>query len=425
MIETETPFVATREEALRRLQAFVPRAGRAYAATRNEDRGPSDRRNVSTLSPYVRHRLVTEEEILRAVLACETRTAAFKFVQETFWRTYWKGWLESRPQVWDDYLAAVSSQTEALASDRDARARYERAVSAATGIAPFDAWVRELRETGYLHNHARMWFASIWLFTLRLPWELGADLFMRELCCGDPASNTLSWRWVAGLHTRGKTYLARASNIARYTLNRFPPATGLASSAPSLAGPAYPAVPLPDLTAYATSDDAPTLLVMHDDDLGVETFAISRERVRATLAFDSARLRSPGAISGNAATFARDSVTDALARAAGDRRERIDPVADLERAVDAIATVAAETGATTVAMPYAPVGPNRPVVAALGERLAARGIAHRTFVRPYDASSWPHATRGFFNLGHAIPSILDRLGIDAGATEPPALALPL
>lgn len=57
-----------------------------------------------------------------------------------------------------------------------------------------------------------LWFASVWIFTLRPPWELGADLFMRQLLDGDPASNTLSWRWVAGMHTRGKHYLARRDN---------------------------------------------------------------------------------------------------------------------------------------------------------------------------------------------------------------------
>ena len=98
----------------------------------------------------------------------------------------------------------------------------------ATGIDCFDAWARELVATGYLHNHARMWFASIWIFTLRLPWELGADFFLRHLIDGDPASNTLSWRWVAGLQTAGKTYLATAENIARFTGGRFAP-QGLAT----------------------------------------------------------------------------------------------------------------------------------------------------------------------------------------------------
>ena len=79
-----------------------------------------------------------------------------------------------------------------------------------------------------------MWFASIWVFTLGLPWQLGADLFYRHLIDGDPASNTLSWRWVCGLHTRGKTYLARVSNILNYTDNRFSPHGQLAISAPPL-----------------------------------------------------------------------------------------------------------------------------------------------------------------------------------------------
>jgi deoxyribodipyrimidine photo-lyase len=59
-----------------------------------------------------------------------------------------------------------------------------------------------------------MWFASIWIFTLRLPWPLGAAFFQAHLQDHDAASNTLSWRWVAGIQTPGKHYLARAENIA-------------------------------------------------------------------------------------------------------------------------------------------------------------------------------------------------------------------
>ena len=62
-----------------------------------------------------------------------------------------------------------------------------------------------------------MWFASIWIFTLNLPWELGANFFYKNLLDADPASNTLSWRWVAGLHTEGKFYLARQENIEKFS----------------------------------------------------------------------------------------------------------------------------------------------------------------------------------------------------------------
>ncbi|MCA1943125.1 MAG: hypothetical protein LDL15_05910, partial [Yonghaparkia sp.] len=219
---------ATRAAGLARLADFVPRAGRAYAAERNADHGPGDRSNVSTLSPWVRHRLVTERELAAAVLERHSLSAAEKFVQEVYWRTYWKGWLERRPSVWTRYAASVAPTLDTLsAADRTT---YDDAVAGRTGIDGFDHWARELVETGYLHNHARMWFASIWIFTLRLPWQLGADFFLRHLLDGDPASNTLSWRWVAGLQTVGKTYLATADNIARYTDGRFRP-RGLATAA--------------------------------------------------------------------------------------------------------------------------------------------------------------------------------------------------
>ncbi|SMF77548.1 FAD-binding domain-containing protein [Pseudobacteriovorax antillogorgiicola] len=99
----------------------------------------------------------------------------------------------------------------------------ENALQGTTGIIAFDTWVEELVNTGYLHNHARMWFASIWCFTLKLPWYRGAQFFYENLLDGDPAANTLSWRWVVGLHTKGKTYQARQSNIETYTEGRFSP----------------------------------------------------------------------------------------------------------------------------------------------------------------------------------------------------------
>jgi hypothetical protein len=77
------------------------------------------------------------------------------------------------------------------------------------------------KENNYLHNHTRMWFASIWIFTLELPWQLGAEFFMQHLYDGDAASNTLGWRWVAGVQTQGKHYLASEWNIKKFTNNRF------------------------------------------------------------------------------------------------------------------------------------------------------------------------------------------------------------
>jgi len=140
-----------------------------------------------------------------------------KFIQEVLWRVYWKGWLELRPNVWSDYLIELKNLKDEFKSNQN----FLNAIEGKTNIECFNQWVSELKENNYLHNHARMWFASIWIFTLELPWQLGAEFFMQHLYDGDPASNTLGWRWVAGVQTQGKHYLASEWNINKFTNNRF------------------------------------------------------------------------------------------------------------------------------------------------------------------------------------------------------------
>jgi len=245
-------FEPTRSAALERLQRFVPLAGSAYASERNYDHGAGRHDNVSVLSPYLRTRLITEDDVLTAVLGRFSPKTAEKFVQEVYWRTYFKGWLEHRPSVWTAYRASLSRHLDDVHSRSGLRQVWEDACTGNTGIACFDSWADELVRTGYLHNHARMWFASIWIFTLNLPWELGADFFLRHLADADPASNTLSWRWVGGLHTQGKHYLARAWNIKRYTNGRFDPDGSLNETA----GP-LPFVPHPPRIALPQDDRPP------------------------------------------------------------------------------------------------------------------------------------------------------------------------
>ncbi|WP_410349501.1 FAD-binding domain-containing protein [Yoonia sp.] len=203
------------------LAAFTHRMGRRYANGRNTDHGPDEHTAVSVLSPYIRRRLVLESDAVAVALAAHGPHDAEKSVQEVIWRGYCKGWLECRPQVWDSYRDVLDADLAALDRDRRLRRDVDRAMVGQTGLTCFDAWAAELVDTGYLHNHARMWFASIWIFTLWLPWRLGADFFYRHLLDGDAASNTLGWRCVAGLHTRGKPYPADAQNIATFTAGRF------------------------------------------------------------------------------------------------------------------------------------------------------------------------------------------------------------
>ena len=210
-------FEASRAKALNQLNNFVENNLGEYSKLRNFDFGPENRTNISCLSPYITHGIISEQEIVHKALSKFSFSKNEKFIQEVLWRTYWKGWLELRPNVWTDYLAELNQIKNEFQNNQD----YLSAIDGKTDIECFNAWVNELKDKNYLHNHTRMWFASIWIFTLELPWQLGAEFFMQHLYDGDAASNTLGWRWVAGVQTQGKHYLASEWNIKKFTNNRF------------------------------------------------------------------------------------------------------------------------------------------------------------------------------------------------------------
>ena len=210
-------FKGSRVEALDELNHFIENNLLDYSKLRNFDLGPQKRDNTSCLSPYVTHGLVSEIEIINKSLKKFSFVKNEKFIQEVLWRVYWKGWLELRPNVWGDYLKELTGIKESFKDNKN----YFDAIEGNTNIGCFNEWVNELKNLNYLHNHARMWFASIWVFTLNLPWQLGAEFFMKHLFDGDAASNTLGWRWVAGIQTQGKNYLATEWNIKKFTNNRF------------------------------------------------------------------------------------------------------------------------------------------------------------------------------------------------------------
>ena len=210
-------FEASRAKALNQLDNFVENNLAEYSRLRNFDFGPEKRSNVSCLSPYITHGIINEKEVIQKSLNKFSFSKNEKFIQEVLWRTYWKGWLELRPNVWTDYLVELNQIKNEFQNNED----YLSAIDGKTNIGCFNEWVRELKENNYLHNHTRMWFASIWIFTLELPWQLGAEFFMQHLYDGDAASNTLGWRWVAGVQTQGKHYLASEWNIKKFTNNRF------------------------------------------------------------------------------------------------------------------------------------------------------------------------------------------------------------
>ena len=210
-------FEASRAKAVDKLTNFIEQNLSDYSKLRNFDFGPDNRSNISCLSPYITHGIINELEVVDKSLNKFSFAKNEKFIQEVLWRVYWKGWLELRPNVWSDYLLELGKVKDQFKNNQN----YLDAIEGKTNIDCFNEWVIELKENNYLHNHTRMWFASIWIFTLELPWQLGAEFFMQHLFDGDAASNTLGWRWVAGVQTQGKHYLASEWNINKFTNNRF------------------------------------------------------------------------------------------------------------------------------------------------------------------------------------------------------------
>lgn len=374
------PWDPTRSAGLARLHDVAPRLGTSYARHRNTDRGPDHPPTTAMLSPWLRRRLLTEPEVIQSALAAHG-PAAEKFVQEVAWRSYFKGHLELRPHLWPSARRLAEAGHAQLQTIPALRRRYDDAIAGRTGIDAFDHWATELQTCNWLHNHARMWFASIWIFTLRLPWALGAAHFMAHLLDGDPASNTLSWRWVAGLHTPGKHYVATRDNIRRYTDDRFDP-VGLDEAPESLTEPPGPSPrPLPPPDPPPPDQAA---LLLHLDDLHPESLVPPGLRIRRIAGMVA---HAPGAAAPVRA-FDRAALDDALARAAN--------------AFDA-PVVPYEQGwndGRPVVTPYAPIGPTAD---ALPPALRLR--------RPWDDAVWPHAGRGFFKVKDALPRILRTMGL--------------
>lgn len=404
---TETQFAPTRAAGLQRLEEFLPSAGEHYQSRRNFDLGPQDRTNVSTLSPYLTHRLVTESEVAQRVIASHKPREVESFLTELCWRTYWKGWLEGRPLLYSGWVRLLAEDSRRWPERED----YRRAIEGRTGIEPFDAWVKELLETGYLHNHARMWFASIWIFTLKLPWSLGAAFFLEHLLDGDIASNTLSWRWVAGLHTKGKHYLATASNIKKYTAGRFSAADLLVENAPPLSGPAHPNYVPPLDFPFKVSEQIGEqyAILLTGDDLCPELGALSDLKPRIVLKLRTQDLTTEWNPSEKVMGFKEQAINDA-----GRRAEDHFGVSAVDLVISgdpagALAQVMSEHGLNALAYFEPMVGPWKDQVA----RLASRDVGVKFFPlrRPWDGLLHPHAVKGYFHFKkHVLPQVLRSKG---------------
>lgn len=407
-------FQPSRQAALKRLASIGALATDAeITARRKTDGREGIRQATSLLSPYIRHRVITEQEVLVSILRTGNRRKSAVFLEGLFWRTYWKGWLELRPHVWDVFDKTVAALINGAAGD-PSNTLYGRALVGATGIDCFDAWARELSETGYLHHQARRAYASIWVHTLRLPWELGADHMERHLLDGDPAINLLSWRWVAGLQDSRAPQLVSEEDIGRIFKGRFR-SSGLAASGVEIERRGLPGPgSLPPARSLRNAYRAPGLLVTLED-LRPEDLVPSGAGIRAVAilpdtAPSDARRHSP-----LVRRFRAGLIEDAAARFTEFYGA---PVTILgEFSGSAVVAWARRVGLSDVLVPYSPVGMVRRGMKEVRASLGATRVRMASFRRGWDSVVWVHSRGGYPDFRGRIPALIGNLGRISGAEQ--------
>ncbi len=370
-------FEISRDGALKQLDAFINSELANYSFKRNFDLGPKNKSNVSCLSPYISHRLITEYEVVKIVLAKFPYQKVEKYIQEIFWRVYWKGWLELRPQVWTDFVEDLKG----LKEDDN----YKKAINGETQIECFNDWVKELKENNYLHNHTRMWFASIWIFTLNLPWQKGAELFMKYLFDGDAASNTLSWRWVAGLQTKGKHYVAQSWNISKFTYNKYKNVKLNENALPVTDKREYKLNPL----NFITEDNSNENLLLFENELNLENKNLKKyKNIYLVLLSNEARKLK-----------LEQNVIEYKSKIIEDQKKRFEDLKIIDE--EKFKTLTGETNSFDVIHPS--IGENFSYLNTIRKK---ENLELNFILSEEDKFSWQFANKGYFNFKNNIPKIL-------------------
>ena len=374
-------FKTNRKDALQNLNHFIESGLSEYSRSRNFDFGPNKRNNVSCLSPYITHGILNEIEVIKKSLAKYSFNKNEKFIQEVLWRTYWKGWLELRPSVWSDYIITLNSLREKYKEDPN----YLKAIEGATNIDCFDEWVKELKTHNYLHNHTRMWFASIWIFTLDLPWQLGAEFFLKHLYDGDAASNTLGWRWVAGIQTQGKHYLASEWNIKKFTNNRFQNIKLNENAPPKISDKTYSIIKNDFINPEINEDKT---LVIFENNLSFEASDFKKYKFdKIILDINSNEFRQIK-LSDNVIKFKSELINDQLER-----------IKSLSINCESVSINKLKDLKNDFYILYPSVGENLDFVLS--------NLTNYKFIyRELDQFSWQFCNKGFFNFKSYIPKII-------------------
>ena len=375
-------FEASRTFAEKKLDSFIDNNLNEYSKLRNFDFGPNKRSNISCISPYVTHGVINEIEIIKKSLKKYSFVKNEKFIQEVLWRVYWKGWLELKPDVWTDFKYSLKK----LKKEYENNNKYIEAINAKTNIDVFNSWVNELKNFNYLHNHTRMWFASIWIFSLKLPWQLGAEFFLQHLYDGDAASNTLGWRWVAGVQTKGKHYIATEWNIKKFTNNRFNNIK-LNENAPPVNEDKFYKIISKNFNNLLPTDDR--ALIVFDNNLSFETSDFVNQKFDKILLVSNDNKNRQIILSEKLIEFKNALIKDQKKRL----NERsinceIISIEDLLKIKDKIYAL------------YPEVGENL-------DYLNLNNLENISFLyRKIDQYSWKFCNKGFFNFKNYIPKII-------------------
>ncbi|QCW98910.1 deoxyribodipyrimidine photolyase [Aggregatimonas sangjinii] len=198
---TKVHFPSAYSEILQRVESIDPST---YARTRNYISGA-----VSYLSPYISRGVISTKFVLQQLLQNgHSVKKSEKFIQELAWRDYWQ-------QVWMAKGNAIDNDLRHLQTDVQNHEISTNLVKGETGIKAIDRAVAQFYDTGYLHNHVRMYIAAISCNMGKSHWKIPAQWMYYHLLDGDWASNALSWQWVAGCN-RNKKYVANQENINKY-----------------------------------------------------------------------------------------------------------------------------------------------------------------------------------------------------------------
>lgn len=302
-------YTATRAHGLEALALLAASGGADYVRHRSFDLGSEDRGPVA--APYLRHRLVIGEEAVEAVQANFAAEPKAVFLEDVCAKTYASGWLACRPGLLRRYVSDLLSIDVETDSQPVLRRHLESAWDGCTGIACFDIWAKEVA-SGYLHSGSQRAFASIWVFTLKLPWQSGAQFFIRHLLEADLANVLLLWREVAGLED-APAFCVTADDIAQLTVQRFRHTTGLETFAMQIVPEPPVAMTLTCPVSIAV-DSGPAVLLVTCDDLHPESWPIEAVDVKGVLLVEPSDLY--GWYSDQVLSFKLAGLDDAARRAA-------------------------------------------------------------------------------------------------------------